>query len=425
MRRRLRSLLAAGAAAACTVTGFVACGDGADQGKGDLFDIVQSGGQQLCASTPGVSRTGINLGLLYSASADLRDPGSGFRAGVDARLGAANATGGIQGRRFTYDLADDEASTTLNAVGGRNLARDHDTLGILQFSAASAGSAAMLTTEQVPVIDGQVTDPGVGTHNNVFSYARPLVSQPATSSVGDFLDGRGARRVAIVSLQLSTGTQTMARIAEQSVRAAGLRVAASLQVPAGPLDRQGFANQLIRAKADSLLAYVPAPTFYQLIQGVRDARLGLSAIIGNPTTYDPGQLATLGGAAAGVYAFLDYRPLETGTAAHRLFLSAMAAHAPQSASMPTGPALIGWISTDLLLRGITAAGPCPTRASVLDSLRHLDRYDADGLLPAPIDLSHGVAAVRPCYNFVQVTPNGAGFAPIDTNPQCGTVLPAT
>ncbi|MCK9896203.1 ABC transporter substrate-binding protein [Frankia sp. AgB32] len=418
MRRSLRLVIAAGAAAACAVTGLAACGGT------DVLDQARNGGLEPCPNTAGVDRSSINLGMLYSGSPDDGDTSARFRAGVDARLGEANAKGGINGRHLGYQVADDEGSPSLNAVGGRVLARDDDTLAILQFSGASAGSAKVLSDDGVPVVDGQITDPGVGARANVFSYARPLVSQPAPSGWGDFLNEQGARRVATVALQLSPGTQAMAQAAEQSVRAAGLRVSASLQVPAGPLDRQGFADQILAADADSLIAFVPAPTFYQLVRGVREAGLGLAAIVGGPTSYDRSQLATLGDKAAGVYSFLDYTPFEINASAHKRFLAALAAHAPQAAALPDGPALVGWISADLLLRGITAAGVCPTRAGVLAGLRRQTRYDADGLLPAPINLSRGVTAVTPCYDYVRVNPKGSAFAPVSGKPKCGRVLPS-
>jgi ABC-type branched-subunit amino acid transport system substrate-binding protein len=421
MRKSLRSLVAAGAAVACTVIGLQACGGG---GGTDVLSQVRRGGPEPCPPAEGIGRTSISLGMLYSASQYDGDPSARFRAGVDARLGEANAKGGINGRRLTYRVEDDEASPELNAVAGRSLALGGHALGILQFSETSSGSASLLAAAGVPVVDGQITDPAVGSRPNVFSYARPMVAQPATTGWGEFLHDRGARHVATVSLQLSAGTQAMARAAEQSVRAAGLRVAGSLQVPTGPFDGQRFVQQVLEANADSLIAFVPAPAFYQIVAAARNAGLGLAAIVGNPTTYDSGQAAAVGDKASGVYAFLDYTPFEINAAAHRRFLAAMAAHAPQAATLPDGNALVGWISADLMLRGIAAAGVCPTRAAVLAGLRGQTRYDADGLLPAPINLSRGVTAVAPCYDYVRVNPEGTRFTPVTDKPQCGRVLPA-
>ncbi len=422
MRRSLRSFAAAGTAVASLVFGLTACGGGG--GGGGILSQVRRGGVDPCAPTPGVDRSKINLGMLYSSSPYAGDPSALFRAGVDARLGEQNAKGGINGRRLSYSVEDDEAAPELNAVGGRVLAQRDQALGILQFSVAAVGSAKSLESTGVPVVDGQITDPSLSPRSNVFGYSRPTVEEPASSGWGEFLANRGAQRAVTVSLELSSATRSMARAAEKSVRAAGLKVADNLQVPSGPFDADQFADQVRDSGADSLIAFVPAPNFYQIVAAVQDAYLGLKAILGNPTSYDRSQLARVGDSAAGAYAFLDYTPFELSTPAHRRFLAAMAAYAPQAAALPDGTALIGWISADLLLRGIAAAGVCPTRAGALAGLRHQTHFDADGLLPAPINLSKGVSDIAPCYDYVQVTPDGKKFVLVPGKPRCGRILRA-
>ncbi|MCM3924256.1 ABC transporter substrate-binding protein [Frankia sp. AiPs1] len=420
MRRSLRSFVAASAAVAGLVVGITACGgDG-----GDILSQARNGGADPCAPTPGVDRDTIGLGMLYSGSPYDGDPSALFRAGVDARLGEQNAKGGIYGRRLSYRIADDEAIPALNAVGGRTLAQRDTALGILQFSVAAAGSARQLESAGVPVVDGQITDPSLAPRSNVFSYSRPAVQEPTSSGWGEFLANRGAHRAVTVSLELSSATRATADAARRSVLAAGLRVSDNLEVPSGPFDADRFADEVRDSGADSLIAFVPAPNFYQIVAAVQDADLDLKAILGNPTSYDRSQLPRVGHSAAGAYAFLDYTPFELKTPAHRRFLAAMAAYAPQAAALPDGTALIGWISADLLLRGITTAGVCPTRAGVLAGLRRQTRFDADGLLPAPINLSRGVANIAPCYDYVQVTQDGKRFVPVPGKPRCGRILRA-
>ncbi|CAJ64185.1 MULTISPECIES: ABC transporter substrate-binding protein [Frankia] len=423
MRRSLRSSVAAIAAVASMVVGVTACGGGGGNG-GDILSQARNGGSDPCAPTPGVDRDTVGLGLLYSGSPYDGDPSALFRAGVDARLGEQNAKGGIYGRRLSYRIEDDEAVPALNAVGGRALAQRDKALGILQFSVAAAGSAKQLESTGVPVVDGQITDPSLAPRSNVFSYSRPAVQEPTSSGWGEFLANRGAHRAVTVSLELSSATRSTADAARRSVLAAGLKVSDNLQVPSGPFDADRFVDEVRDSGADSLIAFVPAPNFYQIVAAVQDADLGLKAILGNPTSYDRSQLARVGDSAAGAYAFLDYTPFELNTPAHRRFLAAMAAYAPQAAALPDGTALIGWISADLLLRGITTAGVCPTRAGVLAGLRRQTRFDADGLLPAAINLSRGVANIAPCYDYVQVTQDGRKFVPVPGKPRCGRILRA-
>ncbi|MGF7235705.1 MAG: ABC transporter substrate-binding protein, partial [Frankia sp.] len=59
-----------------------------------------------CAS-PGVTGTQVNIGLLYPNTGNSASLFGPFRAGVDARLGVANADGGVNQRTVTYTWADD------------------------------------------------------------------------------------------------------------------------------------------------------------------------------------------------------------------------------------------------------------------------------------------------------------------------------
>ncbi|MCL9762193.1 ABC transporter substrate-binding protein [Frankia sp. AiPa1] len=408
----------------CGTTQASSTGNASGTNTGGLLHQVEQGGPNPCQPTKGVDRDSINLGMVYSESAFGGDPGAQFRAGVDARLGEQNAHGGISGRTLSYQVEDDHGLTTLNATAGRTLAGPDGALGVVQFSSASGGSAPVLDAAGVPLVDGQVSDPDAASHSNVFSYSRPMGMQPTSSGWGDFLYSRGARRVATVAVQLSAGTQAMADAAQRSARAAGMRVAATLLVPPGELDADSFTEQIRSANADSILAFVPAPMFYEIAIAVRNAGLGLTAVLGNQSAYSQAELAAAGTKAAGVYTFVDYTPFEVNSPAHQRFRAALGAYAPQAATVVDGNALIGWISADLLLNGIGAAGRCPTRATVLAALRHLTRYDAGGLLLSPIDPSKGLGAATACYDYLRVNKDGTTFAPVNTTPRCGRVVPA-
>ncbi|MCK9876890.1 ABC transporter substrate-binding protein [Frankia sp. Ag45/Mut15] len=439
MRRHRRSHAAARAVITCVLVAVTGCGAhetsdaGQPGGRGDtavtksLLRQVAQGGYP-CATTPGVDRDTIRLGMVYSGSPSGGpgdtggDPSAQFRAGVDARLGEQNALGGVDGRRLTYRIEDDHGIPTRNAAAGRSLTGAGDALGILRFSSASGGGAPELAAAAVPVVDGHVSDPGAATRTNVFSYSRPMGMSPASSGWGDFLYSRGARRVATVAVQLSDGTQAMAAAAQRSARAAGMRVAASLLVSPGPLDGEKLVEQIRAADADSVIAFVPAPTFYAIATAAHNAALGLTAILGDQTTYSKNELAAAGTRAAGVYTFVDYAPFELAAPAHQRFRTALTTYAPQAATLADGNALIGWISADLLLTGVRAAGHCPTRAALLTALRTLDHYDAGGLLLAPINPAKGLAAATACYDYLRVNKDGATFTPVSATPRCGRTV---
>ncbi|SNQ47814.1 Branched-chain amino acid ABC transporter substrate-binding protein [Frankia canadensis] len=411
MGHRWRALVAA-AALGWTAATLAACGT-----SPSTADVA---GSRRCAATASVTDTAINLGLLYSGSGVGADPSIQFRAGVDARLDEQNAQGGINGRHVAYDLQNDESRPEMNLVVGRRLAEEKQVLSILQFSVAPTGAADLLDKAGIATVEGVVPNPV--NHSNVFSYSRPLSQQPPSSNWGEFIAQHGGRRALTVSVEFSEATQALAGFAAQSLRAAGINVVGTLQAPGSGFDTAAFGARIRATGADSIIAFVPASIFYQMVAGARAAGVNLTVALGNIATYDPTALAGVGAAAAGAYSFLDYAPFEIDSPAHRRFQTAMNLYSPQAAGHPQGVSLIGWISADLLLRGLEAAGPCPTRQTVLDGLRSVQNYNADGLLPAPISLRSGIGAIAPCYDYVQVNQAGTGFDVVRPAPQCGRIL---
>ena len=54
---------------------------------------------------------------------------------------------------------------------------------------------------------------------------------------------------------------------------------------------------------------------------------------------------------------------------------------------PTFDQYESWLGADLMIKGLQLAGPNPTHASVIHSLRNLKSYDANGILPQTLNFS--------------------------------------
>ena len=78
-----------------------------------------------------------------------------------------------------------------------------------------------------------------------------------------------------------------------------------------------------------------------------------------------------------------------------------------------------------MIKGLQLAGPNPTRAGVIKSLRNLKSYNANGLLPQPINYStiFGHDLPKTCSWVMQATKTG--FIPASPTPTCGTDIPGT
>jgi hypothetical protein len=164
---------------------------------------------------------------------------------------------------------------------------------------------------------------------------------------------------------------------------------------------------------------VTGVSFGQVVLAAQLARANLRVIL-SPTGYDQTLLRLFGPILANIYLFVDFLPFEMNTPAHRKFLQAMPRYAPQLQPPTQQAALAGWISADIFLRGLQAAGGCPTRARLISALRAVRGYDAGGLLPGPIDFSAGFGQLNLCYTFLQVSSDAKRFVVIPPAPKCGS-----
>jgi branched-chain amino acid transport system substrate-binding protein len=78
----------------------------------------------------------------------------------------------------------------------------------------------------------------------------------------------------------------------------------------------------------------------------------------------------------------------------------------------------GWVAADLMIKGLQAAGPNPTRKSFITNLSKVTNYDAGGLLPSPVDFSKfGQPPAMECAYYPQL--EGTHFIVPGDKPVCG------
>ncbi|WP_243407162.1 ABC transporter substrate-binding protein [Frankia canadensis] len=368
---------------------------------------------------PGISPGAVRLGLVYPDTGNSASLFQSFRAGVDARLGIANAAGGIDGRRADYIWRDDASNPRGNAAAARDLVANQHVFGLIESTSVATGSAAYLHGLGVPVT-GTSLEAAWTQNDNMFSYSNMISDGPSVTTWGAFVAEHGGRRAVIAQSGFSATSVTLADKLTLSLQAAGVRVVGRVDAT-GPIDVAGIGERVRDSGADVLVGAVTGAAFGQVVVGARAARANLRVIL-SPVSYDQRLLQVFGPVLAGVYTFVDYQPFEVDTPAHRRFLAAMRLYAPQVSPPAQQAALAGWISTDMFLRGLAAAGPCPSRAAFIHGLRATKGYDADGLLPAPIDFSSHFGQVNRCYTFLQVDADARHFDLIRPAPRCGTEL---
>lgn len=421
--RRLRALAVVFALAAA------ACGDDDDTAaEPSNDDQTATSGEQAasdCEPSPGVSDTGISVGVLSPQSGDTGTQFLPFASGVTARLEAENDTGGVNGRMFEITEKDDGNEAATNLAAARELVDSDEVFGIIEASPRSPGSAEFLNEEGIPVTGWAINSPW-GTYDNMFGYGGSLDPSPEgvlTTTGPQFMLDRGAENLASVGFAGSPESGLAARNQAKAFEALGGEVGyLTTDVPFGSSDFTADVQRMKEAGVNALGGSITADSFVPLYLAAQQADLDLDVVL-SPTGYDQRLVDAIGAQMAGVYFSIDFAPFEMALPAHEEFLEAMAAHAADEERPAQQLAMVGWLSADLFVRGVEEAGDCMSRANFISSLRAVDDYDADGLLLEPVDQSEAFGKPNLCTNYVQVAADGSAFELVeDAVPYCGEVI---
>jgi ABC-type branched-subunit amino acid transport system substrate-binding protein len=359
-----------------------------------------------------LSNTGAGSGLFASA-----------RGGIDARLGVANAAGGIYGRKIVYRWQDDQSEADVNLAKARALSSSGTVFGFLSASGSATGSAAFLHSAGIPEV-GDALEPVWSQYDNLVSYSNlsPPTDQ-APDTLGRFAVSLGARRAVIVEASTLPASVSGAQTITRLLRYSGVNAISIVDVDAGSTNMGDAAQRIAATHPDILFAPLVGEDFGRVYAATLAAGVHLKAAVG-VTGYDEDMVKTLGPLVSGAYEWMSYAPISVDTPAHRAYLSAMATYSPQVTPQDQEMAVVSYITTGLMLRALKAAGPCPTRSGFLAAARSITNFDGDGMLPSAIDLSKGFGLAPLCYTFIRVNGAGSGFDVVNP-PICGQRVPAT
>jgi len=128
----------------------------------------------------------------------------------------------------------------------------------------------------------------------------------------------------------------------------------------------------------------------------------------------------------GVFMASSFRPVEVPNEGTERMQAAFAEYADFE-GVPDYAWYQGWLSMDLAIEGLLAAGVNPTRESYLDALHALGSWDGNGLLPRQVDISlegFGQAQPETCAWYMKVE-NGEFVSATGPEPVCGDLIEAS
>ncbi len=379
------------------------------------------GGTGGCNS-PGVTPTTIKVGLIYPDSGPIAATLGPTRAGVEARVRLANASGGVNGRQIELTWKDDggDARTFENAAG--ELVTGEGVFGLIAETLNITNVADRLDQQGIP-ITGLPAEAAWTQHRNMFTLAvLPTPTSPITT-FGVFAHQLGATRAVVVTDPSSPSVVQLSQSYAVSLRSQGIEVVDTIPFTAGVTNPVSVAAKIRAARADALFGPLTPDDFVAVYDEAKKAGVTIKVAL-NGSGDGREMLAKYGTAATGISLMANHTPFSVESAAMDNYRRAMVAFAPESSEVENDITLVGYVTADEFIRGLELAGDCPTRQSFITNLRAEKNYNAGGLIP-DIDLSR-YSEPTLCYIFVRVNEAGTAFEVVpntgapDPTQWCGT-----
>jgi ABC-type branched-subunit amino acid transport system substrate-binding protein len=378
-------------------------------------------GADCTTTAPGVTPNEVKLGYIYSDTGTSAGIMRATRGGIDARIGLVNAAGGIHGRKISYAWRDDASDLAENEQAAHELVEGEKVFGVVEMTTAATGGADFLRSRGVPVT-GLSAEAVWTDHTNMFSAQSVVSGDVGIDTWGKYVQAQGGTKALVLENRNSAATTAIARAIGASMQGVGIKIADAIDFTPDYTNPRQVAAHFLEIKADTIVGALPPRDFAMIVAELKAAGAPLKVAL-SATGYDQSVLAEFGSRIAGASVFVSYWPFEENLPAHQMFLDGMARYAPALQPPSDSMALRAYIATDLMLRGLDAAGPCPTREAFITALRNVDDYDGTGLLPNKLDLSESFGKPNTCYIFVRVDPTGTRFETVKPAPLCGKQVP--
>jgi branched-chain amino acid transport system substrate-binding protein len=377
----------------------------------------------------GAAPAPITIAYISSLTGEASAQYSNSQAGFEARLDQQNAEGGVHGHKLVALVLDDQTSPSEIATAVQEA--DSKAFSIVSNSPLFFLAAKYPEQQGIPVTGSYDDGPEWGTepYTNMFASDAGSVDPkyPVSTLYGKFLKARGGTVLGSFGYGISpTSTRAAIGAADSMKHAGGQAGLVDTSIPFGSVD---FTSIALTAKQDKVNAIIPTMdgnSNYALQEALEQTgdkpKVSLfatgyaSSVINSPAW----------SSLQGTYWMSLYRPWSIPNSGTEQMQSAMEKYAGFSKSQfPTPSQYEAWAGADLMIKGLELAGPNPTHAAVIKDLRGLKSYNANGLLPNPINYStiFGHDLPKSCVWVLQA--EKSGFKPLSSQPFCGTDIPGT
>ncbi len=354
----------------------------------------------------------------------------GVTGAFHARIDLQNAMGGVNGHKISTLVLDDQTSPTQDSTAVQE-AVAHGVLGIVADSALFFEGAKYANQAGIPVTGSFQDGPewGQQPYTNMFASDNGSVDPkyPVNTAGGKFLVSHGGNVVGAYGYSISpSSTRSAIGTVQSVIHAGGKEGVLDTSVPFGGSD---FTTAALVAKSKGVNGIYTAMddnSNFALATALKQAGVKLNAVV-FPTGYEPAAITSPAWPdLQGDYFASLFRPFQVPNAGTAQMQAALQKYDGFTKSQfPSFEQYEAWVGADLMIKGIQLSGNNPTSSGVIKSLRGVKSYNANGLLPNPINYStiFGHDPAQTCTWYLQAQTKG--FVPVSSQPVCGTDIPGT
>jgi ABC-type branched-subunit amino acid transport system substrate-binding protein len=408
---------------------FVRAGMAATIGAGVviLAPLTSTVTAAAASSNPGITSSSVTVGQIDDLSAPVPGLFKAAQDGTQAYFNYINSKGGVFGRKLILNTKDSagDPSTVVAA-----------TQAIANTDFAMVGGFSIQDALEKPIIDHYKL-PDVATPNapsldndvNVYSPT-PQGNQVPT---GPYLWAKetfpkAAPHVGILypSVSGSTGPKGSQTLNNNAIKATGLHIS----YERGFLSSEfSFDSDVLRMKKSGVAMYLnqEMPGLYASTLAKETSLQDYHPIdIVGSAAYTNNMNQSSGGTANGMYLEQQvalYEGEDAKTVPEvSLFVNWTTKVDPKvfSSIVPL-PAVNGWVSAMLFVQALKAAGPHPTRTSLVSQLNKVTSFDANGLLPPGENPAQNISSK--CFLVARLV-NGK-WTRVNPTPKSGFVCTGT
>jgi branched-chain amino acid transport system substrate-binding protein len=419
MAHKKNRLLVAAAVALIVAAG---CSSSSKSGS----STATTGGGSSATSGGGGGKT-YTVGILTDLTGPAATNAFTIPKGVQAGIGLASR----EGYTIKYVTVDTGTSPTGALNGAHKLIEQDHVFAVIANSALTFAAAPYLKSKGIPVIGAGVDSSEWATNPNMFSIIGVADYNKIYSNAGQFFKMVGVTNLAALGYSISPSSSLTAKSHAASAQQYGIKVGyLNAQFPFGGTNTGPAVLAMKSAGVNGFDGAVETQTVFAIINDLRDAGVTVKALMatgygGDLVQGGPGAVQS----AQGVYFLTAFEPVEMKTAATQQLQSDLKQYANVPTGVPTFAEYQGYVSMDLFVQGLKAAGANPTQASLINALLGMTAYKGAGLWGTHT-LSFAMAdrgkqsGVDGCWWITQF--QGQSFHVVSgMAPLCGKVLPGT